>query len=122
MHTSSLQRLSIRALATGILVESVLFPLMLFFGEEITRDLPWIAALQAPAAAAVLRVIQFPEVRKFASQFPPLRVVRAAQSLGFLIQATIFALVALVVIALIEHYRKAKGKPGQRPLPPLPQL
>jgi len=97
-----------RALLVGLLVESLLFVLMLLFGETVARNLPWLAALQAPAAALIRWLMEHSAVKDFAARFSPLGFVRMAQVLGFLVQAAIFSTVALLLMASLDRYRRRR--------------
>lgn len=89
-------------------------PLFLVRNSLGVGPLPlWVEVLQefqVPGAPLVLRLLRTDEARQLAARLPSHWVIYAAQLLEMLIQATMFALVALGII-YVFGLRKARSSP-----------
>jgi hypothetical protein len=106
------------AVIVGAVAEIILVaPLFLVSGSQIVDTVPlprWVKILeqfQMPGAPMILRLLHTYGPNHLAHQVSPYLVTYAAQALVMLIQATIFALVALGAIS-VYRVRKTRGSPA----------
>jgi hypothetical protein len=104
------------ALLTGAVAESIIFGFMLVIPLTGVQEHPWLDALDAlqePAGTVIMWAMGRASVRHFSTHFPPMAFVRGAQLILFTIQTLLFALEALIVMVLVDRFRRrATNKPA----------